>query len=101
MLFQSFVGTFRNLSLHVSRQACHLYDIVSEVQQNIERNLSVLECKNARKFSKLARSARSHIYIDFLNVSVLSVYITVVYIQRHTISNNRELHRLYVYEDVI
>ena len=25
MLFQSFVGTFRNLSLHVSRQACHLY----------------------------------------------------------------------------
>ena len=25
MLFRSFVGTFGNLSVHVSRQACHLY----------------------------------------------------------------------------
>ena len=46
-------------------------------------------------------SSLARIYIEFLNVSVLSVYITVVYIQRHTISNNRELHWLYVYEDVI
>ena len=96
MLFQSFVGTFRNLSLHVSRQACHLYRQSIWSTNKILKEIAVLECKNARKFSKLAR-----IYIDFLNVSVLSVYITVIYIQRHTISNNRELHWLYVYEDVI
>ena len=96
MLFQSFVGTFRNLSLYVSRQACHLYRQSIWSTNKILKEIAVLECKNARKCSKLAR-----IYIDFLNVSVFSVYITVVYIQRHTISNNRELHWLYVYEDVI
>ena len=53
---------------------------VSEVPTTLLKEIAVLECKNARKFSKLARY-----YIDFLNVSVLSVYITVVYIQRHTI----------------
>ena len=96
MLFQSFVGTFRNLSLHVCRQACHLYRQSIWSTNKILKEIAVLECKNARTFSKLARS-----HIDFLNVSVLSVYITVVYIQRHTISNNRELHWLYTYEDVI
>ena len=82
MLFQSIVGTFRNLSLQfVSRQTCHLYRQSIWSTNKILKEIAVIECKNARKFSKLAR-----IYIDFLNVSVLSVYITVVYIQRHTMA---------------
>ena len=43
MPFRSFVGTFRNLSVHVSRQACHFY------QQNIEK-ITLLVCKNAKIF---------------------------------------------------
>ena len=62
MLFQSFVGTFRNLSLHVSQQACHLYRQSIWSTNKILKEIAVLECKNARKFSKLARSARSHIH---------------------------------------
>ena len=40
-----------------------------------------------RKFSKLVRSARSHIHIFFLNVSVLSFYCRL---WRHAISNKRD-----------
>ena len=41
MLFRSFVGTFGNLLVHVSRQACDLYrQIYLMYRQNIERNSS-------------------------------------------------------------
>ena len=73
MLFRSFVGTFGNLSAHVSRQACHEFctDKVSEVPTNIERNstFSMQKCQHfLRSLALLAR-----INIDFHNVSVLSV----------------------------
>ena len=74
MHFRSFVGSFGNLSVHVSQQSCSLVPTnYLKSQQNIEINITVLECENA-KFSKLARSARSRIHIDSLNVIVLSVY---------------------------
>ena len=44
--FRSFVGTHG-----VSRQSCHLYDKVSEVPNKILKEITVLECKNARKKS--------------------------------------------------
>ena len=49
MLFQSYVGIFRNLSLHVSRQACHLYRQSIWGTNKISKEIAILECKNARK----------------------------------------------------
>ena len=43
MLFRSFVGTFGNLSVQVSRQACHLYrQSILMYRQNIEINSSLV-----------------------------------------------------------
>ena len=71
MLFRSFVGTFGNLSVQVSRQAGHLYRQSIRSTNKILKEIQVFECENVKIF-KLAR-----IYIDFLNVSVFG-YIVVI-----------------------
>ena len=74
------------------------WDKVSEVayQQNIEGNNSFRMWKCEEFLSSLAPLAR--IYIDFLNVSVLLVCCCLY---RHTTSNKRELHWLYMHTDVL
>ena len=72
MLFRSFVGTSGNLSVHVSRQAYHLYRQNIIGTDKILKEIAILVYKNAKIFW-LARSARSHKHI-FHNVSALSVY---------------------------
>ena len=59
MLFRSFVGTLGNLSVHVSRQTCHLYRQSIRSANKILKEIQVFECENAKMF-KLARCARSH-----------------------------------------
>ena len=51
-----------------------------------------------RKLSKLARSARIYMYVDFLNVSVFVDILS--FAARHTINNKKKLHWLYTYADV-
>ena len=46
--FRSFVGTFGNLSVHVSRQACHLYRQSIWSTNKILKEIAVLERKNAK-----------------------------------------------------
>ena len=54
MLFRSFVGTFGNLSVHVNRQACHLYRQSIWSTDKILKKIALLVCKNATIF--VARS---------------------------------------------
>ena len=72
ILFRSFVGTFWNLSVHVltCTDKFQMYRQSIWCTDKILKEIAVLECKNAK-----ISYARSHMmYIDFLNVSVLSVY---------------------------
>ena len=67
MPFRNLVGTFGILSVHdcePTNKAIKATDKLSEVPTKIKKAIAVLECENAKN-SKLARSARSHIYIDF------------------------------------
>ena len=50
MLFHSFVGTFGKFSVHVSRQACHLYRQRIWRTNKILKEIAVLECKIATIF---------------------------------------------------
>ena len=121
MLFQSFVGTFGGKNIYKSCKPTSMSFVPTKYlkyQQNIQRNSSFRMQKCEKILSSLAPFAR--IYIDFLNVSVLSVYcclfhilkllfpsifcwylhnIHIYYINNmyihHTISNN-QLHWLYV-----
>ena len=61
-----FSGSFGNVLVHVSRQACHLYrQKYPKYEQNIERNSSFRMWKYQHFLSSIAR-----IYIDFLGIAV-------------------------------
>ena len=54
MLLRSFVGTSGNLSVHVSRQAYHLYRQNINCTDKILKEIALLVCKKCQNF--LARS---------------------------------------------
>ena len=54
--FQIFVGTFGNMSVHVSRQVCHLYRQSISSTNKILKEIAALQCENAKKILRSPRS---------------------------------------------